>query len=58
MTTEPECRHDTIGEAAGIRVCLDCGQPNPIRPPEDPRYSAAYVAPRSQRRSSNRRSNG
>jgi hypothetical protein len=29
------CRHDTVAEAAGLSVCLDCGQPNPgqIAPP-------------------------
>lgn len=41
MTTEYKiaddqpCRHDTIAEAGGLSVCLDCGMPNPgrIAPP-------------------------
>lgn len=32
-TTDPTgpCLHDTIADAAGLRVCLDCGTPHPQR---------------------------
>ncbi|HEX5997393.1 MAG TPA: hypothetical protein VFY84_19810 [Jiangellales bacterium] len=26
-----DCRHDTIAEFADLRVCLDCGTPDPKR---------------------------